>query len=314
MRPLNRFSTTTNKNVFRSIARSRRNASTATNDQPRNEYDVIVLGGGHAGTEAASGAARSNASTLLVTNSWKTVGEMSCNPSFGGIGKGTLIREIDALGGICGKACDEAGIVFQMLNRSKGPAVYGPRAQMDRQLYKQSVQDQLKKYKQLAIKEGTVTDLILEHDNLPHQSSGHQARVSGLKLDTGEILKCKSLVIATGTFLGGEIHIGMKSSPFGRIGERSSTSLSNSLKNAGFKLERLKTGTPPRLLKNTIDFSNLFVQKGDQPPAPFSFMNQTVKNATNQLCCWKTHTNTQTHDIVRNNLDKTVHIREEVRD
>ncbi|KAH9815018.1 glucose inhibited division protein A-domain-containing protein [Melampsora americana] len=311
MRPLNRFSTTTTTKIFNSITRSRRNASTTTSDQQRNEYDVIVLGGGHAGTEAASGAARSNASTLLVTNSWKTVGEMSCNPSFGGIGKGTLVREIDALGGICGRACDEAGIVFQMLNRSKGPAVYGPRAQMDRQLYKKSVQDQLQKYNSLAIKEGTVTDLILEHGN--DQSSGHKARVSGLKLDTGETLKCKALVIATGTFLGGEIHIGMKTSPFGRIGESSSTSLSNSLRDVGFNLERLKTGTPPRLLKKTINFSNLFVQNGDQPPAPFSFMNQTVKNATNQLCCWKTHTNSKTHEIVRNNLDKTVHIREEVR-
>ncbi|KAG0144776.1 hypothetical protein CROQUDRAFT_46815 [Cronartium quercuum f. sp. fusiforme G11] len=288
--------------------RARRNSSTLA--EGHSQWDVIVLGGGHAGTEAASAAARSNASTLLVTNRWATVGEMSCNPSFGGIGKGTLIREVDALGGICGKACDEAGIVFQMLNRSKGPAVYGPRAQMDRQLYKQAVQNQLKSHDRLSVKEGNVTELVLDQANF---GSSHQARVAGLKLDTGEILRCRALVIATGTFLGGEIHVGMESTPFGRIGERSSKSLSNSLKQAGFKLERLKTGTPPRLLKRSIDFSNMFVQNGDQSPSPFSFVNQTVKHAERQLCCWKTHTTSRTHVIVKENLENTVHIREEIR-
>lgn len=196
-----------------------------------------------------------------------------------------------------------------MLNRSKGPAVYGPRAQMDRQLYKQSVQNQLQQLPQLQIKEGTVTDLLLE----PLNSSHHQTKVIGLKLDTGEILRCQSLVIATGTFLGGEIHIGMETSSFGRLGESSSTSLSNSLKQAGFKLDRLKTGTPPRILKKTIDFSNLFIQNGDQPPSPFSFMNKTVKHSNQQLCCWKTQTTPHTHHIVRQNLSKTIHIREEIR-
>ncbi|KAA1072459.1 Mitochondrial Translation Optimization [Puccinia graminis f. sp. tritici] len=180
------------------------------------------LGGGHAGVEAASAAARTNSRTLLVTSNWSTVGEMSCNPSFGGIGKGTLIREIDALGGVCAQACDEAGIVFQMLNRSKGPAVYGPRAQMDRGLYKEAIQRQIKSQLNLEVKEGTVTDLLLEDDpTQPGITSSR--RVAGLKLESGETLNCKALVIATGTFLGGEIHIGRKTSAFGRIGERSST-------------------------------------------------------------------------------------------
>ncbi|WAR56940.1 hypothetical protein PtB15_7B793 [Puccinia triticina] len=277
-----------------------------------NKWDVIVLGGGHAGVEAASAASRTNSRTLLVTSNWNTVGEMSCNPSFGGIGKGTLIREIDALGGVCAQACDDAGIVFQMLNRSKGPAVYGPRAQMDRGLYKEAIQRQIKSHSNLEVKEGTVTDLLLE-DN-PTQSGGitSSRRVVGLKLETGEILHCAALVIATGTFLGGEIHLGRKTSSFGRIGECSSTSLSNSLKNSGFKLARMKTGTPPRISKSSINFDNLIVQLGDMPPKPFSFINQTVKHADQQLCCWKTHTTKATHQIVQQNLHLSSYVREEV--
>ncbi|EFP91471.1 tRNA uridine 5-carboxymethylaminomethyl modification enzyme GidA [Puccinia graminis f. sp. tritici CRL 75-36-700-3] len=276
-----------------------------------NNWDVVVLGGGHAGVEAASAAARTNSRTLLVTSNWSTVGEMSCNPSFGGIGKGTLIREIDALGGVCAQACDEAGIVFQMLNRSKGPAVYGPRAQMDRGLYKEAIQRQIKSQLNLEVKEGTVTDLLLEDDpTQPGITSSR--RVAGLKLESGETLNCKALVIATGTFLGGEIHIGRKTSAFGRIGERSSTSLSNSLKNSGFKLARMKTGTPPRISKSSIHFDNLMVQQGDVPPKPFSFTNRTVKHANQQLCCWKTHTTKATHEIVQENLHLSSYVREEV--
>ncbi|KAI9613722.1 hypothetical protein KEM48_003721 [Puccinia striiformis f. sp. tritici PST-130] len=302
-RPITRFITsrypTSNliKPTFLNRYSSRNHGTVTTHDHGRSGedsggnlgWDVIVLGGGHAGVEAASAASRTNSKTLLVTGSWNTVGEMSCNPSFGGIGKGTLIREVDALGGICAQACDEAGIVFQMLNRSKGPAVYGPRAQMDRGLYKASIQRQIKSHSNLEVKEGMVTDLILE-DQVGSTGSSSPRRVVGLKLENGESLKCKALVIATGTFLGGEIHIGRKTTPFGRIGERSSTSLSNSLKHSGFKLSRMKTGTPPRISKKSIKFDGLFVQSGDLNPKPFSFLNRTVKYADHQLCCWKTNT------------------------
>lgn len=212
---------------------------------------------------------------------------------------------------MCGQACDEAGIVFQMLNRSKGPAVYGPRAQMDRALYKEAIQRQIKSHTNLVVKEGTVTDLLLE-DDPTHVGITASRRVVGLKLESGEILTCKAVVIATGTFLGGEIHIGRKTSAFGRIGERSSTSLSNSLKNSGFKLARMKTGTPPRISKRSINFDNLMIQHGDVPPKPFSFLNNTVKYADQQLCCWKTHTTKAAHDIVQQNLHLSSYVREEV--
>lgn len=238
---------------------------------------------------------------------------MSCNPSFGGIGKGTLIREIDALGGVCAQACDEAGIVFQMLNRSKGPAVYGPRAQIDRGLYKIAIQRQLKACPNLTIKEATASDLLLQDHPNPNQlGMTSSRRVIGLKLDTGQTLFCKALVIATGTFLGGEIHVGLQTYPFGRMGERSSTSLSMSLKSSGFKLNRMKTGTPPRILKQSISFDNMIVQPGDRSPKPFSFINQTVKYADQQLCCWKTHTTQATHAIVQDNLHLSTYLREEI--
>ncbi|KNE96105.1 tRNA uridine 5-carboxymethylaminomethyl modification enzyme GidA, variant [Puccinia striiformis f. sp. tritici PST-78] len=198
-----------------------------------------------------------------------------------------------------------------MLNRSKGPAVYGPRAQMDRGLYKASIQRQIKSHSNLEVKEGMVTDLILE-DQVGSTGSSSPRRVVGLKLENGESLKCKALVIATGTFLGGEIHIGRKTTPFGRIGERSSTSLSNSLKHSGFKLSRMKTGTPPRISKKSIKFDGLFVQSGDLNPKPFSFLNRTVKYADHQLCCWKTNTTRDTHEIVRENLHLSSYVREEV--
>ncbi|KAI9604321.1 hypothetical protein H4Q26_003935 [Puccinia striiformis f. sp. tritici PST-130] len=320
-RPITRFITsrypTSNliKPTFLNRYSSRNHGTVTTHDHGRSGedsggnlgWDVIVLGGGHAGVEAASAASRTNSKTysLLV------VGILLENELFGGIGKGTLIREVDALGGICAQACDEAGIVFQMLNRSKGPAVYGPRAQMDRGLYKASIQRQIKSHSNLEVKEGMVTDLILE-DQVGSTGSSSPRRVVGLKLENGESLKCKALVIATGTFLGGEIHIGRKTTPFGRIGERSSTSLSNSLKHSGFKLSRMKTGTPPRISKKSIKFDGLFVQSGDLNPKPFSFLNRTVKYADHQLCCWKTNTTRDTHEIVRENLHLSSYVREEV--
>ncbi|KAI8443015.1 glucose inhibited division protein A-domain-containing protein [Phakopsora pachyrhizi] len=279
-------------------------------DSQDYRWNVIVLGGGHAGTEASSASARSNSKTLLLTQSLEKIGEMSCNPSFGGIGKGTLIREIDALSGICGKACDDAGIVFQTLNRSKGPAVHGPRAQIDRSLYKASVQSQLNSQPNLSIREAVVKELLIRTDN-DGVSDNHS--IDGVVVDSGQVLRCRSLVIATGTFLGGKISIGRKTSNFGRIGERSSNSLSSSLRRHGFNLARMRTGTPPRLSKRTIRFEGLDVQEGDQPARPFSFVNRSVKNADNQLCCWKTNTTNATHQVVRENLHLSVYIQEEVR-
>jgi tRNA uridine 5-carboxymethylaminomethyl modification enzyme len=206
---------------------------------------------------------------------------------------------------------DEAGIVFQMLNRSKGPAVYGPRAQMDRGLYKEAIQRQINSHANLVVKEGTVTDLLLSDDPSEPKTNSSR-RVVGLQLETGETLHCKAVVIATGTFLGGEIHIGGKTSAFGRMGERSSTSLSNSLRQCGFKLARMKTGTPPRISKRSINFEDLMVQLGDVPPKPFSFLNKTVRHADQQLCCWKTQTTKATHQIVQENLHLSSYVREEV--
>lgn len=240
----------------------RRHFSTAI----KNAYDTIVIGGGHAGTEAACAAARLGANTLLLTQKLETIGEMSCNPSFGGIGKGTLVREIDALDGVCARACDFAGIHFRVLNATKGPAVYGPRAQIDRKLYKKFIQSTLGSYQNLSIRQGHAYDLILDGD-----------RVRGIKLEDGQEIAAKSVVITTGTFLGGEIHIGLESRPAGRIGEAASLGLSNSLKNvAKLALGRMRTGTPPRLLARSINYSGLLPQESDSPPQPFSYLNDSV--------------------------------------
>lgn len=199
-------------------------------------YDVVVIGGGHAGVEASAAAARIGARTLLVTQNLSTIGEMSCNPSFGGIGKGTLIREIDAMDGIVGKVCDDTGIQFRMLNASRGPAVQGPRAQIDRDLFKEAVQKVIFNYKNLDVCAGTVDELLVE-DQATSKPSIH-----ALQLQCGVIISCHAVVITTGTFLNGEIHLGFKSWPAGRIGERPSTGLSSSLQRLGFKLGRLRTG------------------------------------------------------------------------
>ena len=284
-------------------------------------YDVIVIGGGHAGSEACTAAARSGARTALVTPSISNIGVCSCNPSFGGIGKGTIIREIDAMDGVAGRIIDKAGIMFRVLNRSKGPAVWGPRAQIDRDLYKNYMQQELLGTDGLSIVEGKVADIIVskEEDAAAAAAEGSRAparggKIVGLRLESGEILHTGRVIITTGTFLSGEIHIGLNIFPSGRIGEAPTYGLSKSLRDAGFELGRLKTGTPPRLDKKTIDFSALEVQPGDSPPHPFSFMNDTVQvGDKGQLTCWMTHTNAAAHDIIRANLDKTVHIRETVR-
>ncbi|KAG2216952.1 hypothetical protein INT45_001423 [Circinella minor] len=281
------------------------------------DYDVIVIGGGHAGTEACTAAARVGARTLLITQNTDTIGEMSCNPSFGGVGKGVLVREIDALDGVCGRISDLSGIQFKVLNRSKGPAVYGPRAQIDRKLYKKHLQEYLKNYPNLTISAGSVADLILskgetENEHNTIKEKGAISTVQGIRLENGQTIHAPNIVITTGTFLGGEIHLGLKFWPAGRLGEDPSNGLSRSLRQAGFKLGRLKTGTPPRLDGRTINYEGLEVQRGDDPPMPFSYLHKTVPYADQQILCHQTRTNPQVHQYVEANFDKSIHIRETV--
>ncbi|CAG8174888.1 unnamed protein product [Penicillium olsonii] len=290
--------------------RTRGFASVADNTRP---YDVVVIGGGHAGSEACAAAARSGARTALVTPSRENIGVCSCNPSFGGIGKGTMIREVDAMDGVAGRIIDKAGVMFKMLNRSHGPAVWGPRAQIDRDLYKRYMSEELNSTENLSIVEGKVADIVLSTEGI-ESTPGAQGKIVGVRLESGEVIPTGRVVITTGTFLGGEIHIGMDVFPSGRMGEAPTYGLSKSLREAGFQLGRLKTGTPPRLDKKTIDFSALEVQKGDSPPNPFSYLNETVAvGDEGQLTCWMTHTNEAAHDIIRANLDKSIHIRETIR-
>ncbi|MCJ1353096.1 MAG: Mitochondrial Translation Optimization [Icmadophila ericetorum] len=272
-----------------------------------SSYDVIVIGGGHAGTEASSAAARSGSRTGLITPSLSNLGVCSCNPSFGGIGKGTMIREIDALDGLCGRIVDKSGVQFRVLNKKKGPAVWGPRAQIDRELYKKEMKAEILSTRGLSVLEGKVADIVTEEG-----VDGEKRRVIGIRLETGDILHCKKVVITTGTFLGGEIHIGLDVFPSGRMGEAATFGLSKSLREAGFELGRLKTGTPPRLDRKTINFSILDKQLGDDPPIPFSYLNEAV-TVESQLDCYSTYTNPASHEIIRANLSKSIHIRETVK-
>jgi tRNA uridine 5-carboxymethylaminomethyl modification enzyme len=257
------------------------------------KYDVVVIGGGHAGCEAAAAAARVGARTALLTHSRATIGEMSCNPAIGGLAKGHLVREIDALDGIMGRAIDRAGIQFRMLNRSKGPAVRGPRAQADRKLYRRAMAELLDEIAGLAIVEGAAEDLILDD----------AGRVAGLVLGDGRRLMAGRVVLTTGTFLGGLIHIGDEKIPAGRVGEAPSLGLSHTLRRSGFALGRLKTGTPPRLDGKTIDWAGLQVQPGDDPPVPFSFLTERI--TTPQIVCHITETNPRTHEVIRANLGRS---------
>ncbi|KAF8538220.1 glucose inhibited division protein A-domain-containing protein [Trichophaea hybrida] len=294
---------------------SRRLATTIPGDLSGvQEFDVVVIGGGHAGSEACAAAARSGAKTALVTPKIDGIGTCSCNPSFGGIGKGTMIREVDALDGVAGRIVDKAGIHFRVLNRRKGPAVWGPRAQIDRKLYKKYMQQELMAYPNLDIVQRSVADIILDRsqDGRMLDSDGHYGAISGVRLESGEVIKTKNVVITTGTFLGGEIHIGMDVYPSGRMGEAATFGLSKSLKEAGFKMGRLKTGTPPRIDGRTIDYKSLEIQAGDEPPTPFSYLNKRVA-ISEQLHCWGTHTTPETHDIIRAHLHETIHIRETIK-
>src|SRR5438045_678415 len=256
-------------------------------------YEIVVVGGGHAGCEAAAAAARVGARTLLLTHNRATIGEMSCNPAIGGLAKGHLVREIDALDGIMGRAIDRAGIQFRMLNRSKGPAVRGPRAQADRKLYRGAMAELLDGIENLAIIEGAAEDLILDANG----------RVAGLVLGDGRRVAAGRVVLTTGTFLGGLIHIGEEKIPAGRVGEAPSLGLSQTLRRCGFALGRLKTGTPPRLDGTTIDWAGLQVQPGVDPPVPFSFLTERI--TTPQIVCHITETNPRTHAIIRANLDRS---------
>jgi tRNA uridine 5-carboxymethylaminomethyl modification enzyme len=255
--------------------------------------DVIVVGGGHAGCEAAAAAARLGARTLLVTHRAATIGEMSCNPAIGGLGKGHLVREIDALDGVMGRAIDRAGIQFRVLNRSKGPAVRGPRAQADRKLYRLAMADLLVETANLGIVEGGVEDLHLDGGG----------RVAGVVLGDGRRMAAGAVVLTTGTFLNGLIHIGDEKIPAGRVGEAPSRGLAGTLARAGFAVGRLKTGTPPRLDGNTIDWAGLACQPGDDPPPPFSFLTERI--TTPQIACHITETTPATHAVIRANLARS---------
>jgi tRNA uridine 5-carboxymethylaminomethyl modification enzyme len=257
-----------------------------------HSFDVIVIGGGHAGCEAASAAARMGATTALVTHRFATIGAMSCNPAIGGLGKGHLVREVDALDGLMGRVADAGGIQFRMLNRRKGPAVRGPRAQADRKLYAAAMQAAITETANLSVIEGEADELIV--------SGG---RVTGIRLGDGRELACGAVVITTGTFLRGLIHLGEKNWPAGRVDEAPAMGLSASFERAGFTLGRLKTGTPPRLDGTTIDWSAVEMQPGDDPPEPFSVMTDRI--TTPQIQCGITRTTPATHEVIRANVHRS---------
>ncbi|MAZ22374.1 tRNA uridine-5-carboxymethylaminomethyl(34) synthesis enzyme MnmG [Roseovarius sp.] len=258
----------------------------------KHDFDVIVVGGGHAGADAAHAAARMGARTALVTLTFESIGVMSCNPAIGGLGKGHLVREIDALDGVMGRVADKAGIQFRLLNRRKGPAVQGPRAQADRKIYREEMQREMRDCPNLTIVEGEAADFLM---------SG--AEVRGVKLADGSEISASAVVLTTGTFLRGLIHIGQVSRPGGRMGDKPSVKLAERIDQFGLPLGRLKTGTPPRLDGATIDWSDLEVQPGDDDPTLFSFLSSKV--SARQISCGITHTNAQTHEIIEKNIGKS---------
>ncbi|MGH9442630.1 MAG: tRNA uridine-5-carboxymethylaminomethyl(34) synthesis enzyme MnmG [Thermoanaerobaculia bacterium] len=257
-----------------------------------NAFDVVVVGAGHAGCEAAHAAARRGLSTLLLTFSRDTIAKMSCNPAIGGVGKGNLAREVDALGGLMGGVTDAAGIQFKMLNRSRGPAVWGPRAQCDKELYSAKMIAVLGATENLAIREGSAVGFL--------ESGG---RVAGIRLESGERISARAVVVTTGTFLAARMHVGEAQSEGGRVGERSAAGLSDGLRSLGLELGRFKTGTPPRVRRDTVNTSRCEPAPGEDPPVPFSFRTKAIANP--QILCWLTATNERVHRIIRDNLDRS---------
>ncbi len=257
------------------------------------QFDVVVVGGGHAGTEACLASSRMGLQTLLITHNIETLGQMSCNPSIGGIGKGHLVKEVDALGGVMAIAADHAGIQFRILNSSKGPAVRATRAQADRILYKAYVRDILENQPNLTLFQQAVDDLLIEND-----------RVTGVMTQSGIVFKAKAVVLTSGTFLGGRIHIGLQNYTGGRAGDPAAVRLSERLRDYELPVGRLKTGTPPRIDGRTIDFSKLEEQPGDAPTPIFSFLGNRQMHPR-QIPCWITHTNNQTHEIIRSGFDRS---------
>jgi tRNA uridine 5-carboxymethylaminomethyl modification enzyme len=256
------------------------------------EVDIVVVGGGHAGCEAALAAARMGASTLLLTMDEDRIAQMSCNPAIGGIAKGHLVKEIDALGGEMARNTDRAGIQFRFINTSKGPAVRALRAQCDKRLYRNAMQDTLRREPQLTVRQGTVDRLV-----------SHGGKVTGVVTGHAEYIEAKAVILTSGTFLKGLIHIGLNHFPAGRAGEASAEHLSDCMRDFGFEIGRLKTGTPPRLDRDTIDFSVMAPQPGDDPPPPFSYRTDRIDNR--QVLCHLTHTNSATHEVIRDNLDRS---------
>ena len=259
----------------------------------QQQYDVIVIGGGHAGTEACLAAARMGCRTLLLTHSVDTLGQMSCNPAIGGIGKSHLVKEVDALGGAMAMATDRAGIQFRVLNSRKGPAVRATRAQADRVLYRNAIREILESQPNLSIFQQPVDDLLLE-----------SGRVAGAITQMGLVFRAPQVVLTTGTFLGGKLHIGMENSAGGRAGDPPSIALAQRLRELPFRVDRLKTGTPPRLAARSVDFSGLEEQWGDQPEPVMSFLGSVAQHPQ-QRCCWVTYTNERTHDIIRGGLERS---------
>src|SRR5678816_4482457 len=259
----------------------------------QEHFDVIVVGGGHAGTEAALASARMGRNTLLLTHSLETLGQMSCNPSIGGIGKGHLVKEVDALGGAMALATDEAGIQFRILNSSKGPAVRATRAQADRLLYKHAIRRRLENQPGLTLFQQAVDDIVLEAE-----------RVAGVVTQVGLVFRAPAVVLTAGTFLSGRIHVGLNHHQAGRAGEPAAVTLAARLRELKLPVGRLKTGTPPRLDARSIDFSALAPQLGDSPEPVFSFVGARNLHPR-QLPCWVTHTNERTHDIIRAGLDRS---------